>query len=92
MALWPHQKDIDKSIESFEDFNFLSDSKDKIKLMNYLVEYVSETLEPLSKKDIFTQISVFYTEFLKTLYEYNGAIEWKRIQEQTYPSREIHSG
>ena len=49
--------------------------------MNYLVEYVSETLEPLSKKDIFTQISVFYTEFLKTLYEYNGAIEWKRIQE-----------
>ena len=69
MSLWPHESDVEEGIQSFENLNFLSDdSNDKIALTNYLVEYVSETLDENSKKEMFTKICVFYTEFLKTLY------------------------
>ena len=74
-TLWPHVKDIEDGVKSFKDLNFLRNSKDKIQLKNYLIDHVSETLEFESKKEIFKKICVFHSEFLKTLYEVNGAIE-----------------
>ena len=69
MSLWPLESDVEEGVQSFENLNFLSDdSNEKIALTNYLVEYVSETLDENSKKEMFTKICVFYTEFLKTLY------------------------
>ena len=76
-SLWPHDKEIKEGIKSFKDLNFLCRSKEKVLLTNYLIEYVSETLEMDSKKEIFQKICKFYSEFLKTLYEFNGATEWK---------------
>ena len=40
-----------------------------------MVEYVSETLDLDSKKAMFSKICVFYTEFLKALYQQNGAVD-----------------
>ena len=77
----PHQQDVEDSVEFFRDLNFLSKSKDKILLTNHLIEFVSDTYEIDSKKELFTKICKFYTDFLRTLYEYNDAIVWDKPKE-----------
>ena len=65
----------------------MSKSKGKILLTNYLIEFVSDTYEIDSKKELFTKICNFYTEFLKTLYEYNDAVEWNKPKEPMKPDK-----
>ena len=42
---------------------------------------MAETLDVDSKKEMFSKICVFYTDFLKALYEHNGAIEIQKFHE-----------
>ena len=46
--------------------------------ISFLIEFVSDTYEIDSKKELFIKICNFYTDFLKTLYEYNDSIEWNK--------------
>ena len=60
---------------------------DKLCLKSVLIEYAQESIDPSSLQNMMETICLFYTDFLKSLYNVNSALDLNSKSKNTLMSK-----